>query len=283
MAYTNEQESARMAWERAGAADPRKLDADEVQKAYEREYLKEDYSKEDAAVGMGCRKLSWELIRKMGEAGLSKMEINAIVHLATLQNEAGVSFTDNHIMSAAIGCNESYFKDLLNSLKKKGLISMERTKEWRRHKKGVWRVELPDNVFLGDYKGRRYVRLGHASFSSERFLAMTPPAKYMAFHIFYELEHFSKGDLERYTGEHWPVLVGYEGILQKTAEWAGYSRETCMDAFRAVAGTWEVKMKKTRMDGGWDTEAEVYLTPEDVRIEDTDDYNYIGGVAHATL
>ena len=271
------------AWKMAGEVDPAKLDLSDIREAWKSEYSKEDCDAEDTGIKRGCRKLSWRMIKKMGEAMLTRMQMNAIIQLALHQDENGIAYTNNHIMWSALGCHESYFMDLLYLLEDAGLIRMERSADWRHHKKGIWRVKLLYNSFADGYEDDSYVRLGHSFFQSKRFIDMMPPAKYMAFRIFYEMRGFKKEELGDYADGHWPVLLGYDSLLQDTADWAGYCRDTCLDAFRAVAGTWEVKMKKTRMDGGWDTEAEVYLTPEDVRIEDTDDYNYIGGVAHATL
>ena len=254
---------------------------------WKREYEKEYGGTKKDGIDEGCRKLSWKMIEKMGEVRLSRMQMNAIIQLALHQDEKGITYTNNHIMCSALGCNESYFMDIMHFLEDHKLICMDRSADWRHHKKGVWRVKLVDNSFAGGYKeGNTYVRIGHGFFQSERFFEMSPAAKYMTFHIFYDLGHFKKRDLE---GEacvdgYWPAIVGYKQLINETAKWAGYSTDTCRAAFRSVANTWKVKpVTGKRLGNRRDKETEVCLPKEDVVFKDTDGYTYASNIILAVL
>ena len=78
------------------------------------------------------------MLKEMGITGVSKMEMNFLIYLASVQDMNGIAVTNVHMTCNEIGCAYSSFTELLHKLEKKKIIRATRSKDWKVCKDGIY-------------------------------------------------------------------------------------------------------------------------------------------------
>ena len=193
---------------------------------------KEVISKQTSFGKEGCQKLSFLMLKEMGITGVSKMEMNFLIYLASVQDSNGIAVTNVHMTCTEIGCAYSSFTELLHKLEKKNLIQIKRSKDWKECKHGIYYVDLVHNHFTKDFKDTPYIRLNHGIFRTKKFYSLTPAAKYVVLKGMFTLNESTKSEMKDLV--NMPFFLELKPLKQETMEWNGCASRTFDYAVHSV-------------------------------------------------
>lgn len=193
---------------------------------------KEVISKQTSFGKEGCQKLSFLMLKEMGITGVSKMEMNFLIYLASVQDSNGIAVTNVHMTCTEIRCAYSSFTELLHKLEKKNLIQIKRSKDWKECKHGIYYVDLVHNHFTKDFKDTPYIRLNHGIFRTKKFYSLTPAAKYVVLKGMFTLNESTKSEMKDLV--NMPFFLELKPLKQETMEWNGCASRTFDYAVHSV-------------------------------------------------
>ena len=193
---------------------------------------KEVVSKQTLLGKEGCQKLSFLMLKEMGITGVSKMEMNFLIYLASVQDSNGIAVTNVHMTCTEIGCAYSSFTELLHKLEKKDLIQIKRSKDWKECKLGIYYIDLVHNHFTKDFKDTPYIRLNHGIFRTKKFYSLTPAAKYVVLKGMFTLNESKKSEMKDLV--NMPFFLELKPLKQETMEWNGCASRTFDYAVHSV-------------------------------------------------
>lgn len=229
----------------------------------------------------GCQKLSLRMLEEMGIAGVSKMEMNFLIYLASIQNTDGIAVTNVHMMCTEINCSTSSFTELLHKLENKNLISCRRSVEWKKSKDGIYYVDLLYNHFDKDYFNNPYIRLNHGVFRTKKFYSLIPSAKYIVLKGMESISDTPKNEMKEWVSA--PFFLELNPLKAETMAWNGcsvrtfaYAVASVLKNFNGKIEVWKVKGNKTASRG-----MRLKFTEEELLFRSSDNFSRLSSIIAA--
>lgn len=230
----------------------------------------------------GCQKLSLFMLKEMGITGVSKMEMNFLIYLASVQDSNGISFTNVHMMCKEIGCAYSSFTELLHKLEKKGLILTRRSKDWKECKDGIYFIDLVHNHFTKDFKDTPYIRLNHGIFRTKKFYSLTPAAKYVVLKGMFTLNDSTKKEMKDWVNI--PFFLELKPLKQETMEWNGCASRTFDYAVHSVMSNYNGRIEVWGKNGQKRANKGIVLkfTEKELVFNSSDNFSRVSNIISAS-
>lgn len=230
----------------------------------------------------GSQKLSFLMLKEMGITGVSKMEMNFLIYLASVQDMNGIAVTNVHMMCNEIGCAYSSFTELLHKLEKKKIIRATRSKDWKVCKDGIYYIDLVYNHYSKEFKDTPYIRLNHGIFRTKKFYSLAPAAKYIILKAMFELNDSAKNEMKDWINI--PIFLEHNLLKQETMNWNGCASRTFDYAVHSVMSNYngdiEVwgKSKHRRSNKG----IVLRFTEEDIVFASSDNFSRVSNIISAS-
>lgn len=229
----------------------------------------------------GCQKLSLRMLEEMGIAGVSKMEMNFLIYLASIQDADGIAVTNVHMMCSEINCSASSFTELLHKLEKKNLISYHRSVDWKKSKNGIYYVDLLYNHFDKDYFNNLYIRLNHGVFRTKKFYGLIPSAKYIVLKGMESISDTPKNEMKEWVSA--PFFLELNPLKEETMAWNGCSSRTfayavvsVLQNFNGKIESWNINGSKRRSRG-----MRLKFTEEELLFRSSDNFSRLSSIIAA--
>ena len=241
-----------------------------------------DAMEKDSFGKEGCQKLSLRMLKEMGIAGVSKMEMNFLLYLAAIQDSDGIAYTNMHMMCTEIGCAASTFMDLLHKLEEKGLISSKRSRSWKECKNGIYYIDLLFNHFSKEYTETPYIRLNHGIFRTKKFYGLIPAAKYIILQGMYSLNSITKNEMKDWVNI--PFALELSPLKSQIMEWNSCSKRTVAYGVASIVKNYHGKVESWGKRGAKAKSRVLCLkfTEEELAFRSSDNFSRLSNIIAAS-